>query len=471
MRTSYINIKDVHTTNLRTDASFHLSEGQEVQRFIANSPYPLLPISKVAKDIFIGNRAKRVYVKKASHGIPFLSSSDILRADLNNLKLASTKYTPDIERMKLQKGWTLISRSGTIGNCAFANAKHAQKLASEDVIRLWPNNILRGGLVYAYLASKYGHSLLTQGTFGAVIQHIEPAFVGSILIPSFPESFQKEVDDLIQESARLREEAADMLSEAERLLKTSANLRDLTPEDYDYFGPRGAGREVSCFVRKRKDITTTTFNAFNLSERIKLCILDSLKQCNTISFYDAIDENKLQSPSGVEVNEVKEGFGIMLINQSDIFNQIIKGKYISKKKKYTKDLLKKGEILIAKIGTLGENETFCKCVYVGEELEGQLVSSAFYRMKPISGIPSGYLYTWLSSDYGFRLLRSSQFGTKQCYPNPAILYKYPIPILSPDIMNEIDQLVKEAHTKRYEANENERKAIRMVEEEIEKWNK
>lgn len=127
MRTSYINIKDVHTSNLRTDASFHLSEGQEVQRFIANSPYPLLPISKVAKDIFIGNRAKRVYVKKASHGIPFLSSSDILRADLNNLKLASTKYTPDIERMKLQKGWTLISRSGTIGNCAFANAKHPQR--------------------------------------------------------------------------------------------------------------------------------------------------------------------------------------------------------------------------------------------------------------------------------------------------------------------------------------------------------
>ena len=214
MRTSYINIKDVHSSNLRTDASFHLSEGQEVQRFIANSPYPLLPVSKVAKDIFIGNRAKRIYVKKASHGIPFLSSSDILRADLNNLKLASTKYTPDIDRMKLQKGWTLISRSGTIGNCAFANAKHAQKLASEDVIRLCPNNILRGGLVYAYLASKYGHSLLIQGAFGAVIQHIEPYFVGSILIPSFPESFQKEVDDLIQESARLREEAAESLEEA-----------------------------------------------------------------------------------------------------------------------------------------------------------------------------------------------------------------------------------------------------------------
>ena len=38
-------------------------------------------------------------------------------------------------------------------------------------------------------------------------------------------------------------------------------------------------------------------------------------------------------------------------------------------------------------------------------------------------------------------------------------------------MNEIDKLVKEAHTKRFEANNNERKAIHMVEEEIEKWNK
>ena len=62
-----------------------------------------------------------------------------MKADLDNVKLASKKYTPDIERMSLKKGWTLISRSGTIGNCAFANAKHAQKLASEDVIRITPN--------------------------------------------------------------------------------------------------------------------------------------------------------------------------------------------------------------------------------------------------------------------------------------------------------------------------------------------
>jgi hypothetical protein len=35
---------------------------------------------------------------------------------------------------------------------------------------------------------------------------------------------------------------------------------------------------------------------------------------------------------------------------------------------------------------------------------------------------------------------------------------------------QIDKLVREAHTKRHQANQLELKAIRMVEEEIEKWN-
>ena len=197
MKTGTINYSIKAQAGLRFDASFHLSEGLVVKRQIASSPYDMLTIKDVTSEIFYGNRAKRVYVSKRENGIPFLSSSDILQADLENVKLASKKYTPCIEQMTLKKGWTLISRSGTIGNCAFANAKHAQKLASEDVIRLVPNNILRGGLVYAYLASNHGHSLLTQGTFGAVIQHIEPNFIASLPIPKFPDEFQKEVDALL----------------------------------------------------------------------------------------------------------------------------------------------------------------------------------------------------------------------------------------------------------------------------------
>lgn len=38
-------------------------------------------------------------------------------------------------------------------------------------------------------------------------------------------------------------------------------------------------------------------------------------------------------------------------------------------------------------------------------------------------------------------------------------------------MDGIQELVREAHTKRYQANCNERKAISMIEQEIESWTK
>ncbi len=125
MKTGHVNFKSLVPIGLRFDASYHMSEGVETRRMVESSPYGCYKTQEIADDIFIGPRARRYYVSNPNNGIPFLSSSDILLADLDNLKLASKKYMPTQEMM-LQKGWTLITRSGTIGNCAFANAKHAQ---------------------------------------------------------------------------------------------------------------------------------------------------------------------------------------------------------------------------------------------------------------------------------------------------------------------------------------------------------
>jgi len=160
----------------------------------------------------------------------------------------------------------------------------------------------------------------------------------------------------------------------------------------------------------------------------------------------------------------------MLINQSDIFDTIIKGKYISRRGVKADNLVEYGEVLVAGVGTLGENETFCRAIFANEDLKGQLVSGEFIRMKTTKEMPSGYLFTWLNSDYGFRLLRNLQAGTKLCRPIPKLVLEIPVPILDKESMLEIDRLVREAHTKRHLANQKELKAISMVEQEIEKWN-
>ena len=160
----------------------------------------------------------------------------------------------------------------------------------------------------------------------------------------------------------------------------------------------------------------------------------------------------------------------MLINQKDIFDTIVTGKYISRRGVKTDNLVKYGEVLIASDGTLGENETFCRAIYANEDLEGAFISSHFIRMKSNDKVPAGYLYCWLNSDYGFRLIRRTQAGTKICHPINRMFLDIPIPILAKEDMNKIDRMVRNAHTKRHLANEKELKAIAMVEAEIEKWN-
>lgn len=466
MKYRCINSKDI-LLEKRFDGSYHNADVNVYDNVLRkHSSYQL---SHYCSEIFTSGRNRRQYTTK-NFGYPFLSNSDSSTCNpFLTCKYSSKRFGFD-EKSVLKGGMILTGRVGAIGQTSFVPNywERYTTMGSDNIIRIVVKPEYKNGFIYAYLASIIGYSSFCKHATGGVQPFITDTMVSTLPIPDFPETFQKEVDDLIQESARLREEAAYMLSEAERLLKTSANLRDLTPEDYDYFGPRGAGREVSCFVRKRRDITTTTFNAFNLSERIRKT--KSAMTCTTRPLREVLVGGDTFSTGSFPRVEVKDGYGLMLINQKDIFDTIIKGKYISKRGVKTDNMVEYGEVLIAGVGTLGENETFCRVIFANEDLVGQLVSGEFIRMKVNNEIPSGYLFVWLSSDYGFRFLRNIQAGTKLCRPIPKLILDIPVPIISIDDMNRIDKLVKEAHTKRYEANENERKAIRMVEEEIEKWN-
>lgn len=452
MKTARVNIHAVRSINFRTDASYHLSEGQNVQRCIAASPYPLTTIKEVSEDIFIGNRAKRVYVKDSNHGIPFLSSSDILKADLDNVKLASKKYTPEIERMSLKKGWTLISRSGTIGNCAFANAKHAQKLASEHVIRLVPNNILRGGLVYAYLASKYGHSLLTQGTFGAVIQHIEPAFVGSIAIPLFPDSFQQEVDNLVQEAARLREEASDALEYAIDFFNT------LFPVPFkDNCLGKVSSKEIMTSINKRFEASFHISEGKDIDKYIKEHYeWKSLGEvCSNISRPDIFKRYYVKN-------------GITFLGGADIFLATPDSeKRLSKTKtgNISQLAIKEGTILLPRSGTIGN----VAWAHAGHAQK--LASEHVIRLLPNDMLRAGYVYAFLASKYGKLLIQRYIFGSVIQHVEPPHLKLIPVPIIDQKTMDDIHDKIMIYSSAMGKAIEFEQKAIHMVEQEIEKWNK
>ena len=452
-------------SQMRLDGNFHLSDGLIVRKIVKKAPYQIKNIEDVCSDIYCPGIFRRNYLKT---GVPFLGGGDIQKQILDSGKYLRESTTPNYEILQIKKGWSLVTCGGTIGDTVFATNLHAKCWVSQHVMRVIPQNI-KEGMLYAYLASKYGKLLLTTNTYGSVIPTLNADSIGKLPIPIFPDSFQKEIDDLIQQSAALRETASNEIEEAVKLLKTYTKLTDLTEEDYDYYGPHSYGRSTSCFVRKRKDIDSTTINAFNHSERIRNT--KNKIKCATAPLKNLLINNDTFSTGSFPRIEVREGHGIMLINQSDIFDARFNGKYISKRNVNLNNLVEYGEVLIAGVGTLGEGETFCRTIFANEDLTGQLVSGEFIRMKTTEEMPSGYLYTWLSSDYGFRLIRNLQTGTKLCRPIPRLVLEIPVPILEKEQMVEIDKQVKEAHTKKYRAKCLERKAIAMVEQEIEKWNK
>lgn len=420
-------------------------------------------------NIYTTGRGRRVYTRP-ERGVPFLSNSDMMAQNpLMSCNYMSRKYGYD-ESSVLKGGMILTGRVGAIGQTAFVPNywEKYKMMGSDNIIRIVVKDEFKNGFIYAYLASKYGNLSFWKHATGGVQPFITDKMVANLPIPDFPASFQQEVDDLIQESARLREEAADMLSMAKILLKRKANLKDLTPDDYDYYGPRTANRKVSCFSISRKNITTTTINAFNLSERIKNA---KSKLNSVVSLKETLISQTVFSTGSFPRVEVSNDKGIMLINQSDIFDTLIKGKRISRRNVKIDNLVNYGEVLIAGVGTLGDSEKFCHVIYANEDLVGQLVSGEFIRMKTIQDIPSGYLFAWLDTDFGFRFIRNTQAGTKLCRPIPKLLLEIPVPIIDKESMLEIDKLVREAHTKRYQANCNERQAISMIEQEIESWTK
>ena len=247
--------------DVRIDASFHLSEGRVTRKLLENSPLGYDKLKDITLDIFYGGRNKRTYVENDTVGIPFMGSSDMLKPDFNSLKFISKKLTKNLNGYLLKEGWVLISRSGTVGNTAYVNKDFENKAASEHIIRVVPKGNYKSGYLYSFLSSKFGYSLMTQGMFGAVIQHIEPDYLSSLPIPIMPKAIQQQSHNLIIEAATLRVEANKLFKEADSIFTTALDI------NHDLF----------------KQITHPSESATAVSFKVKMSQITSLSLRSRIS--------------------------------------------------------------------------------------------------------------------------------------------------------------------------------------------
>ena len=444
-------------SNYRFDGKFHLSEGLEVRHIINRSPYGNSLISDVTSDIYCPGIFRRNYTKS---GTPFLGGGDIQKADYDSGKYLRVKTTPNYEILQIKKGWTLVTCGGTIGDTVFANNLLAKCWVSQHVMRVVPSTV-KEGMLFAYLASKYGHLLLTTNTYGSVIPTLNASNIASIPIPIFPLVFQQKVDDLIQESARLREEAAKALKDAIIILS-------------DYVNAKLSQAKCKTSVVNIQDIRKS------LQQRIDP---PALMNEGVEAMQEVISRlpYKLLGELGVVVRRpgifkrIYVENGIPYIKGSEIFltNPFQRCEHLSKTRTpFVEEMeLKEGQILVTCAGSCGN----IKMITREYEEKQSIGSQDIIRIDSNDGLTDNlvnkeYLFTYLQLPFVYSYIQSMKYGSVIERIEPFHVESIPVVVppkeLSCEIQNKI-QIYMEATYKAFKAEE---EAISMVEEEIEKWN-
>lgn len=452
MKYNVVNTKNVHSTQ-RFDPSFHLSDAITLREKVENVPFEKVSIADATEDVFLGNIFSRIFVKDAEHGIPYLAASDTVLANLDTGRYLSKKQASILSYLMLKKDCIVVTCSGTIGNVTYTNSSFENHIATHDLIRIVPNDekILRGYL-YAFLASKYGYNQLTQSQFGGVVKHINAEHVRNIKVPCFAEFFQEEVNDLVQEAARLREKAADALEYAISFFNTLFPI----PFKDNCLG-KVSSKEIMTSINKRFEAS------FHISEG-----KDIDKYIKEHYEWKSLDEvcSNISRPDIFKRYYVKNG--ITFLGGADIFLATPDSeKRLSKTKteNISQLAIKEGTILLPRSGTIGN----VAWAHAGHAQK--LASEDVIRLLPNDILRAGYVYAFLASKYGKLLIQRYIFGSVIQHVEPPHLKLIPVPIIDQKTMDDIHDKIMIYSSAMGKAIEFEQKAIRMVEQEIEKWNK
>jgi hypothetical protein len=388
--------------------------------------------------IFNGPRFARSYVDDLENGVPFLGSTDILNTDLRNLPLLSKKQVAENPGFVVQPEWTLITCSGTIGRMAYARSDMAGMAGSQHFMRVVPDaKKIPPGYLFAYLSSKFGVPLVTGGTYGAIIQHIEPEHIADLPVPRLGSRVEAKVHKLIDEAANELTRYSRLCSEATSAVLSGVGISDVTPGNWL--------NDTKALGWAEGALTTETFRAMNFDPRAQelwrifarsnasplgsVCLSEFFKGKNIFKRIDADPQ-----------------FGVMLLGQRNAFHFRPDGRWISRKSVEKQGLAVPAlSTLIASHGTLGEHELYCRALIVTRSMHDLVFSGDFFRCVPDGKkIPAGYLFAFLRSNAAFRILRSISIGGKQQEQHPSLMWRLPVPRLHPQCEHEIHSLIEQA---------------------------
>lgn len=410
-------------------------------------------LSNVTVRIFHAGREARLWVDDAAYGVPFMGSSDIRVADFSALPLIAKRQVERNPLFTLGVGWTLITRSGTIGRMAYARPDMEGMACSEHVLRVVPDEErIPAGYLYAFLSSRYGVPLVVSGTYGAIIQHIEPEHIAELPIPRFGCGFEQEVAQVIEAAAAERVAASQHRRAAIELFQAKIGWNDQAR-------PVAHAPMASSLLGR--------MDAFHYSPRVEAGRA-ALASHRGVRLGDQV-LRVFEPNRGSRLKVTDPDFGVPFLSSSSVFELSPSAEYLVSRSltpHLEGLLLSNCDVLLPRSGQLGG--IIGRAVLPLPMNVGQAGSEHLVRVRCHSPSEAAYVWAVLASEPGYWALIGTAFGSSIPSLDSALIAELTVPWLVEADREEIGMLASKAVTAQNKGSELEAAAVALLEEKIRK---
>ena len=450
----------------RLDCAPYLSGAMEARVLLESLPGRRVDLGRLTDGheggIYIGHQFARNYVSDPQHGVPFLSSSSMLHADFMHTGLLrrSDATSPRLVHLRIEEGTTLVSRSGTIGRMAYVRPEMSGMWATEDAIKIVPDpSLVKPGYLYAFLSGRFGQPLLAGGTYGAIVQHIEPQHVARVPVPLAPEDVQAEVHGLVTEAAAMRTAASAELRAVIREIEEAAGLPPINRWS-SVESPDTSLVRASALGGRMDGLFHSSYHRAVLEP---LLALPATRRTTV----DELAERVFWPPMFKRIRVEDPQFGLPFFGTSALMRADPDASYLLAKRTPGIENLTVAEttVLVPRSGQL--NGIIGHAILPDGDVLGGAVTEDAIRVFCPDSVTAGYLFACLSSEYGRRQLKVRAFGSSIPHLNEAAVAGVVLPRLAEVRMEELGRRAFGVRTARHDAIGREREARTLVERWIE----
>jgi len=461
-----VRLEDAFDRGLRLKAAVFDIEGRHARGVLQRCRWPL---SYVAGEsglavAFHLPRFKRIWVEESRLAI--YQPSQATEIDPKPSGFLSPITGTDIEALRVKNDQILMTcsgRGGSIGRTAYVSETLHDRVFSHDLIRIECTSPGNSGYLYAFLTTETGRALVKTNEYGAMVPHIEPSHLESVLVPVPPDSLKKRIHDLVLRSYALRDESNALLREAEQLLYQELKLPPLSALRPRYFDQSADLRNYTvplCRLGARLDGSYHV----PIVETMMACLETGAVEVTTVG--DPRISKRIILPGRFARVYVKEGQGIPFFGGKELHKlDPDKKKYLSLK--HHGDRIRNQLLLEENMVMITCSGTIAKIALVPQHWEGWTANQHIIRVEPASVDVAGYLYVFLATEYGHELVRRFTYGSVVDEIDDHHVSQVPVPLLrNSSTQDRINRLALDANAKRADAYHTEQEAIRVTNEEV-----